>query len=214
MFERKNQNVFTPHYTKLVDRSTDSVPGDADADDFITLKRADHELSDAEHTGSDSHAANLSKRKLKLGKAKRAVAKYGGLAQKVIFDEEGNPHEMYEMDDAEEFFKDGLEGAKEAGKRFAEGERGKMRKADVVDKEQAKEKKNERKRKRKQKEKMVSYSTFYPFVLLGRLMIIPQKPTTSGSTITPLPDDGYVSPVFDSFSDDDERDAPPKRRTL
>jgi hypothetical protein len=160
MFERKNQTILSTHYKKLVDHDADGVQSDADADDFITLKRADHELSDAEQVPPDVHAENLSRRKLKLGKAKRAVLKYGGLARKVVFDEEGNAHDLYEMEDADEFFKDGMEGAKQAGKQFAEGERGKIKERDVVDKEEAREKKREKKRKRKEKEKGVCHFVF------------------------------------------------------
>jgi len=160
MFQRKNQNILSAHYRKLVDHTADDVRNDIDTDDFITLKRADHELPDGEMIFPEAHAENLSKRKLKLGKAKRTILKYGGLSRKVVFDEEGVPHEMYEMADAEELFKDGMDGAKEAGKKFAEGERGKMREVDVIDKAEAKEKKREKKRKRKQREKGVRYFMF------------------------------------------------------
>ena len=81
--------------------------------------------------------------------------------KKLIFDDEGNPHELYEMGDAEEFFKVGPEGVRDAGKKFVEGERGKLRAADVVDKEEAKEKKREKKRKRKEHGDGVS-TKFFP----------------------------------------------------
>lgn len=154
MFERKNQNILSDHYTKLIDHSADADQDDAD--DFITLKRANHDIPDLDL----ADASNLSKRKLKLGNAKRAIAT-NGLAKKIVFDEEGMPHELYEMADAEEFFKDGMEVVNEAGKKFAEDERGKMKKADVLDKEEAKEKKREKKRKRKEREKGVSRLNFF-----------------------------------------------------
>jgi ATP-dependent RNA helicase DDX10/DBP4 len=156
MFERKNQNVLSAHYTRLVDHSADGTYDGADGDDFITLKRTDHDLSDVETPLTDLHRENLSKRKLKLGKAKRAIAKYGGLGRKYAYDDEGNPHELYEMADAEDLFKDGLESINQAGKKFAEGERGKMKETDAVDKEEAKERKREKKRKRKERGKGVS----------------------------------------------------------
>ena len=145
MFGRKNQNILSEHYSKLIEHEAE---GD-DGDDFITLKRANHDLN--ENSGFDID--NISKRKLKMGKAKRMVAT-GGLSKKTIFDEEGRPHEVYEMADAEEIYhsKGGLEGVKEEGKKFAEGERGKMKVADLVDKEEAREKKREKKRKRKDRE--------------------------------------------------------------
>ncbi|EDR10552.1 uncharacterized protein LACBIDRAFT_248227, partial [Laccaria bicolor S238N-H82] len=149
MFERKNQNVLSEHYSKLIDHE----PMSDDGDDFITLKRADHGLEDKTPTYD---ASELSKRKLKLGRAKRTIAK-GGLSTKLVFDDEGKPHELYEMADPDAWFEGtgGLAGAKEEGKKFAEGERGKMKVADVVDKEEAREKKREKKRKRKDKEKAV-----------------------------------------------------------
>lgn len=149
MFERKNQNILSEHYSKLIDHE----PDDDNDDDFITLKRADHDLSDDGEIERD----NLSKRKLKLGNAKRAIVK-NGVAKKLVFDDEGKPHELYEMADAEDWFKakGGLAGAKEEGIKFAEGERGRMKVTDIVDKEEAREKKREKKRKRKDKEKGVS----------------------------------------------------------
>jgi ATP-dependent RNA helicase DDX10/DBP4 len=155
MFERRNQNILSTHYQKLVDHTANDDPtGDGDADEFITLKRANHDLPEGD--GSEppnAHKENLSKRKLKLGKAKRAIVKYSGLSRKVVFDEDGKPHDVYEMADTDEFYKDGLEAAKEAGKKFAEGERSKMKERDIVDKEEAREKKREKKRKRKEREK-------------------------------------------------------------
>jgi hypothetical protein len=149
MFERKNQNILSSHYSKLVDHG-DAVDDD---DDFITLKRSNHDLSDTDvHPEID----NLSKRKLKLSRTKRAVVKYGQLGQRLIFDDQGNPHEIYEMVDPAEFYKSGLEGAKEAGKAFVEGEKGKLKDADVVDKMEARDKKREKKRKRKERENGVS----------------------------------------------------------
>ena len=161
MFERRNQNILSDHYKKLVDHTVDEPPGDDDADGFITLKRANHDLpDDGGHDGDrpDVHVENLSKRKTKLGKAKRALVKYGGLSRKMVFDEDGKPHEVYEMANADQFYKDGIEGAKEAGKKFAEGERGRMKERDLVDKEEARGKKREKKRKRKEREKAVRLS--------------------------------------------------------
>ncbi|KAI8322715.1 DEAD-domain-containing protein [Martensiomyces pterosporus] len=48
MFARKNAGVLAEHYQKLVDHSAGDVGNEDDDDaDFITLKRADHALSDA-----------------------------------------------------------------------------------------------------------------------------------------------------------------------
>lgn len=150
MFERKNQNILSEHYTKLVDHSADRE-GDEDSDnEFITLKRADHELNDQELIQSDF----ISKRKLKMGNSKKALGKYGEKGKKLIFDDEGKPHEIYEMKSTEEVFRGG-EDIKIVGKKFAEDERTKLREVDLVDKAEAKEKKKEKKRKRKEMEREV-----------------------------------------------------------
>ncbi|KIJ63585.1 hypothetical protein HYDPIDRAFT_29379 [Hydnomerulius pinastri MD-312] len=190
MFERKNQNILSEHYSKLIDH------GDAadDDDDFITLKRADHDLPNS-NDHEDPDAENLSKRKLKLSKTKRAIAKYGQLGHKLIFDDEGNPHEIYEMVDPEEFYKHGVESVKEAGRTFAEGEKGKLQTADVVDKQEAKEKKKEKKRKRKEREQGIE-----------------RDQEAGHAVLAPLSDDdGYVTPDFDIPSESDEESdfAPP-----
>ncbi len=147
MFERKNQNILSEHYTKLVDHDAD---GDSE-DEFITLKRADHDLDDGMALPESEFT---SKRKQKLALSKKALGKYGGKGHKLVFDDEGNPHEVYEMKDVTDVFKDERE-VMEAGRQFAEAERGKMKEVDVVDKAEAKEKKREKKRKRKEREREV-----------------------------------------------------------
>ncbi|KAG6825377.1 hypothetical protein H0H93_000777, partial [Arthromyces matolae] len=115
MFERKNQGVLSEHYSKLIDHD---VADDDDEDDFITLKRADHGLSDED---KPLDPEDLSKRKLKLGRAKRSIVK-NGVAQKLVFDDEGEAHEIYELAEADDWYKSkgGLEGAQAEGKKFAE----------------------------------------------------------------------------------------------
>lgn len=152
MFERKNQNVLSQHYNKLIDHE----PDDSD-DDFITLKRADHDLG-----GDIPDISNeLSNRKLKMGTAKRKILT-GGLAKKLVFDDEGEAHELYEVEDGERWLQErrGPEGAKEEGQKYAEGEREKMKVTNVIDKQEARSKKLEKKRKRKEKEKEKAVSSF------------------------------------------------------
>ncbi|KAJ7701863.1 P-loop containing nucleoside triphosphate hydrolase protein [Mycena rosella] len=196
MFERKNQNVLSEHYSKLIEAGED----DGDEDDFITLKRADHDLG-----GLDlpDEAADISKRKQRMGKAKRTLLT-GGMGRKLIFDDEGNPHELYEMEAADRWIEDkgGLKGVTQEGLKFAEGEVGKMRVTNVLDKEEAREKKREKKRKRKEREKAAEGDMGGPLVV---------GPVSD--------DDGYVSPEFDlpsaSGSEDDAEMwvAPPAKRS-
>ena len=149
MFERKNQNILSEHYSKLVDHGGD---GNDSEDDFITLKRADHDLEDVPDTTTES--GFTSKRKARMSLSKKALAKYGEKGHKLVFDDDGQAHEVYEMQDVASVFKDEQE-VREAGKRFAEAERGRLQAADVTDKAEAKEKKREKKRKRKEREREV-----------------------------------------------------------
>lgn len=200
MFQRKNQNVLSSHYTKLIDRDSFGNENDPEDEDFITLKRANHDLEDDIPPLDTS--AELSKRKLKLSRTKRMIAK-NGVNTKLIFDDEGKAHQLYELADGEEWLEGkGMEGAKEEGKKFAEEERGKMKLADVVDKAEARQKKKEKKRKRKERERMIG----------GDLEGASAGPVLG---LSEDEDDGYVSPEFDlpesDFDDDYGMHSPPKR---
>jgi len=144
MFSRKNQTILSSHYSKLIEQDETSGfdAGDNEDEDFFSLKRADHDLPIdlAEH-------CDLSKRKIRMMKSKKALAKAGPRGTKLVFDEEGQAHALYEFKDANEVDVEG-EGAD-----FLRKEIGKMRRADVDDKAVAKEKKREKKRKRKERER-------------------------------------------------------------
>lgn len=169
MFERKNQSILTPHYSSLVAHDEDL--GDDGADDVFTLARRDHDIDEGDsdddgilkETPASATTSNtkqpaatplissedLSKRKLKAGTSKKAKIKTGPAPEKLIFDESGQAREFYEMGhDAES-------GAGDIAKRreFLEQERERMREADRVDREVAREKKREKKRKRKERER-------------------------------------------------------------
>ena len=154
LFERKNQNILSEHYTKLIDHS-----GSGSDDEFLTLKRADHDLDD-DDDGALPESGYTSKRQQRMALSKKALAKNGPRGHKLVFDDAGEAHEVYELKDAGEVFVGGKEEAMEAGRRFAESERGKLRAADVADKAEAKEKKREKKRKRKEREREVRPSFF------------------------------------------------------
>ncbi|KAG9044705.1 ATP-dependent RNA helicase dbp4 [Tulasnella sp. UAMH 9824] len=137
MFERKNQLILTDHYTKLVDHEEDGLnfggPGGDDDDDFVTVKRANHALED--HVPLPViQDQDLSKRKVKMGQSKKAMLKYHGNPTKVVFDDEGQGRSIYEFgkvaDGAEAELK-----MKEAGKKFAEAERERLKEIDLVDRE-------------------------------------------------------------------------------
>lgn len=145
MFERKNQGVLTDHYSKLVAQDDD------DDEDVFKLARRDHDLelsSDEELTTS----ADLSKRKLKSATTRKGQIKARGMPTKLVFDEDGVERDFYAHGEAaESAAKD-----EEARRAFVEAENARMREADVVDREVAREKRREKKRKRKDAERKVS----------------------------------------------------------
>jgi ATP-dependent RNA helicase DDX10/DBP4 len=173
MFGRKNQDIFSEHYANMVDRDSDSEDGDGNklmgehdtddddgtkSDDFMTLKRANHELAETlrEPTSISITRENLSKRKQRLLKSKKGIAKLTGtLGTKIRFDDEGVGKDAYALPDDEEFRKGGEEAVKDAVRDFASTEREKLQDADVEDKQIAKQKKQEKKRKRKEREATV-----------------------------------------------------------
>ncbi|KAL7422642.1 ATP-dependent RNA helicase dbp4 [Cryptotrichosporon argae] len=141
MFERTNQSILTPHFTKLV--SHDDGGSDDDGDDVFTLARRDHELDGPALPASDE----LSKRALKAATSKKGALKHRPVPEKLVFDDAGEAREFYEAGrDAE------AQAARERARYVAE-ETERMKAADKVDREVAREKKRERKRKRKERER-------------------------------------------------------------
>ncbi|TIB89535.1 DEAD-domain-containing protein [Wallemia mellicola] len=172
LFERKNQGQLSEHYNALIDRNDGS-----DEDDFITLKRRDHDL---EGDGSDLEdaAGNLSKRKLKAGQSKKAVAGKSEPGHKLRFDDDGQAHEIYELQKGEDV------DVEEEKKKFIEEHNEKLKQADIENKRQAKEKRDEKKRKRRERERD-DYDD--------------EDDEGAGEAVIGGDDldDGYVSPEFD-----------------
>ncbi|KAF9070409.1 P-loop containing nucleoside triphosphate hydrolase protein [Rhodocollybia butyracea] len=194
MFERKNQDVLSLHYSKLIEQDVGS-----DEDDFITLKRANHDLGDAAPL-KEVILENLSRRKQKLGNAKRTILLNAPTVKKIVFDDSGVGYEANPVANADDWVheKGGMEGVFEAGNKYAEAERGKMKIADVLDKQEARDKKKEQKRKRKERERMV-----------------PEDRDEVGAYAAPLSDDDrYVSPEFELPPESESEEAPrPSKRS-
>lgn len=163
MFNRKSQTILSSHYAKLIDRSASPTSGGEDDndltapaskvdDDFITLKRRDHALEEDKLPES----SYLSKRKLKMGTSKKAMLSSHDNPTKLVFDDEGAAHAIYELGDEEDFRKDGDARAQREQFVLLEAER--LRVADVEDKERAKDKRREKKRKMKEYEEEESVS--------------------------------------------------------
>ncbi|BCS18668.1 RNA-dependent ATPase HCA4 [Aspergillus puulaauensis] len=92
-----------------------------------------------------------SKRREKLLKSKKKLLKFKGKGTKLVYDDEGNAHELYEMEDEDAFKARG--DAKEQQTWFLAEEAQRTQVADMEDKAVAKQKKREKKEKRKARER-------------------------------------------------------------
>ncbi|CAF9917670.1 ATP-dependent RNA helicase dbp4 [Imshaugia aleurites] len=168
MFERTNQDILTDHYSRLVngDQAQSENINDADeSNDFLTVKRR---LSDASSVDSAAEerllpanpesdkavgkmAVNVdSKRKEKLLKSKKKLLKLKKKGQKLVFDENGNPHQIYELENEDQFKQRGPADAQKA--KFLEEEQARLQTADLADKQAAKAKRKEKREKLKARE--------------------------------------------------------------
>ncbi|MCJ1415933.1 ATP-dependent RNA helicase dbp4 [Xylographa parallela] len=175
MFERRNQDVLAEHYANLIDDNTNDQPDnrneDADEDnDFLTVKRrlsnassSTRSTSPQSTTTTQPHPKTVplpggpplvidSKRREKLLKSKKAMLRLKGKGTKLVFDDDGNSHEIYELEDEEQFKQRGTAG--DQRERFLEAEKERVQEADREDKRAAREKKKEKKEKRKVRERM------------------------------------------------------------
>lgn len=143
MFERKNQNVLSEHYMKLTNAGAED-----DEDDFMNIKRADHTIE--EDGSDDDDLLPSSKRAAKKALSKKQSAKNRGNPTKLVFDDDGVPHAIYELENEEDFKKAGdAETQKEV---FLGKEKTVMKDRDIEDKALAKEKRLEKKRRRQEME--------------------------------------------------------------
>jgi ATP-dependent RNA helicase DDX10/DBP4 len=180
MFERRNQDVLADHYKKLVRDGDDEVStpandftGEATTngadDDFLAVKRripADDEGEDFGVEGDPSvapggrvvHLAGASQpliidsnRREKLLQSKKKLTKLMDKGKKLVYDDEGNPHEVYELEDEAAFKAKGLPEVQR--QKFIQAAREVVESADVEDKATAKAKRKEKLRKRKERER-------------------------------------------------------------
>jgi ATP-dependent RNA helicase DDX10/DBP4 len=118
-----------------IDASTDpAVPGGK----VVNLAGASQPLI------IDSH------RREKLLKSKKKLLQFMDKGKKIVYDDEGNPHEVYELENEDDFKARGL--PEEQRQKFIEAARQIVEEADVDDKAAAREKRREKLRKRKEKE--------------------------------------------------------------
>ncbi|PLB44484.1 putative DEAD box RNA helicase [Aspergillus steynii IBT 23096] len=181
MFERQNQDVLADHYSKIInDEGTmvdtkKSKGGDSDdEDDFLSVKRRftagdeDLDMGSSDEDEEEKEEADKkdlktvqidgrdplvvdSKRREKLLKSKKKLLKFKGKGTKLVYDDEGNAHELYEMEDEDQFKARG--DAKDQQAQFLAEETQRTRQADMEDKAVDKQKRREKKEKRKQRER-------------------------------------------------------------
>ncbi|KAG7005068.1 ATP-dependent RNA helicase dbp4 [Physcia stellaris] len=169
MFQRTNRDILSESYSRLVnDGETGQEADTTEADDgaFLTVKRTIHPDSEGDNESAEtapptSTAKVLpglsktpmvidSKRKEKLLKSKKKLLKLRSKGTRLVFDDQGHPHEIYDLENETQFKERGPADAQKAQFLLAEQER--LRDADVSDKQAAKLKKREKKAKRKARE--------------------------------------------------------------
>ncbi|KAK3307124.1 P-loop containing nucleoside triphosphate hydrolase protein [Chaetomium strumarium] len=172
MAERQNQDVLSAHYRKLVgEEGNESGANDDDDDeeaDFLSVKRVldgDAQLDAA--AGGDRatteqqqpKVVNLGKSELvidshrreKLLKSKKKLAKYMEKGSKLVFDDDGNAHPIYELQGEEDFEREGP--AEQLRREFVEAEMQRVQEADVTDKQLAKQRRKEKRERQKARER-------------------------------------------------------------
>ncbi|KAF7854499.1 uncharacterized protein EAF02_011674 [Botrytis sinoallii] len=243
MFERRNQDVLSGHYSKMIadDTPVKDVDGTADADednDFLSVKRVipvgNNDSSDDDD--DDDVAATVplgkviegiskdpividSKRKEKLLKSKKKLLKLKDRGTKLVFDEEGNPHQVYELEDEEDFRARGP--AEEQRAKFLEEEAERVRQADLLDKQTAKDKKREKREKRKAREAALEDDDEAPELVgagddedpmaLLRSLPLPEDEEDEDSTARPAK---RPKKWFEDDSDDERKVAKRKSRVI
>jgi ATP-dependent RNA helicase DDX10/DBP4 len=171
MFERRNQNVLSGHYEKMISKEDDEEAPEDEADednDFFPVKRivpVDEDTSSEEEEGDNIAASGPapkivlgdkllvidSKRREKMLTSKKQIAlKLKGSNTQIWFDDEGVPHQRHGVEDEEDFMRRGP--AAEQRAKFVNEEASKIREADVDDKQLEKKKRKDKKEKRKARE--------------------------------------------------------------
>lgn len=176
MFERKNQDILSEHYTKLIDDGTDKIQkppnttdGDDDAADFLSIKRRIEALPSPPQQPTTTPSLDPpdptpkktkkpkppkfdSNRARRLLTTKEYALKHGPKAHKLVFDDQGDAHEVYEFADEKDFLRKGdvvkqrEEFVGKEGRRLEEVDRG-------VDRGVEKGKRRERRERRRRRER-------------------------------------------------------------
>ena len=170
IFERRNQDILAEHYTSLIEDVDGSTKerdlASTDQLDFMKEKgrlldsvtnestephddTATHEASRLV-TGPAMNALTVdSKRREKLLKSKKKLLKFKERGKKLVYDDDGMAHEIYEMEGEDKFQAQGPSDAQKAA--FVGQEQQRLQAVDSMDKAAAKAKRQEKREKRKAK---------------------------------------------------------------
>ncbi|KAL2913185.1 ATP-dependent RNA helicase dbp4 [Polyrhizophydium stewartii] len=143
MFEKKNLTVLSEHYAKLKEQSE----SDSDDQEFLSLKRANHDLDEDELPMAAPSKLNHRQ----LLKTKTKAIKERGHSTKLVFDEEGNPVLDFKLETLDEFEK--KQDIASRQREYLEATTAKMREADTIDRSIERERLKEKKRLKRLKEK-------------------------------------------------------------
>ena len=169
MFERRNQDVLADHYAKMIradDESGDNIEGlngeQSLDDDLFSVKQRipvqdDVDLSGEEELDAQGKSVHIpgakepvildSKRREKLLKSKKKLLKLKDKGTKLVFDDDGNAHPIYELEDEAGFKAAGS--VDEQRRRYLDEGATRVKEADLTDKATAKAKRRVKKEKRK-----------------------------------------------------------------
>ena len=169
MAERQNQDVLSSHYRKLLGDDAEPASDDDDAD-FLSVKRVldgDAALDNAAAGGDNNNTSTStepkviklgkselvidSNRREKLLKSKKKLLKYMDKGSKLVFDDDGNAHPIYELQDEDDFAQQGPAAA--LRQQFVAAETEKVKEADVADKQHAKDRRREKRERAKARER-------------------------------------------------------------
>ena len=211
MFERRNQDVLADHYAKMMEHEGGELDdvgelngAQAMDDDLFSVKQripVDDEIDqestdDEEPRGKSIHIPGAkdplildSKRREKLLKSKKKLLRLKDKGTKLVFDDDGNAHPIYEMADEDKFKAEG--DAEQQRRKFLDDEAIKVKEADLADKTAAKEKKRVKKEKRKAREMNEDEDGEADVTLEGE-------------------EDALANFIADAASDEDERSASPE----
>ncbi|KAL8800839.1 MAG: hypothetical protein Q9182_004899 [Xanthomendoza sp. 2 TL-2023] len=177
MFERTNQDILSQHYTKLIDQADKDDDNDInllrqpantnkldDDNDFLSIKRrisaspspspireSEDDPAKPNSNGTPQPITVDSNRKRRLLSSKKHLLKYRPRAHKTVFDDEGNPHEVYEFETETAFQAKGP--VEKQREEFMGKEAGRLREREVEDKGLEKRKRRERRENRKRRER-------------------------------------------------------------